>query len=156
MASRNPRPRIGTNAAAGARGLCRPALTRTQILRQAKTAAAAAVREARPREDPCPSRRQRTSLARVGPPPADPKRLDFSKPSLNKAMLARMQHAQKLKMAEEQKNRQEQASMRRSRKVAAPVCGDARTGRVQNWQPEGTLQVSFLLFYQKHMEKSTQ
>ena len=147
MANRSTRSRLGATSGAGARGPCRPGLTRTQAMRQTR----AAMPRERPREEtmrgagPCPQRRQRTCLAKLGPPPTEPKRLDFTKPGLTKAMMARLQHAQKLRAEEEQKKCQEDAAAsRRPRRTAAPIGGDARAGKERlqrQWQPEGPLQV---------------
>lgn len=150
MTSRNPRTRLGAASGAGARGPCRPGLTRTQAMRQGKTSVAARerIREESPVRDvgPCPSRRERTGLSKLGPPPAAAKRIDFTKPGLTKAMMARLQHAQKQRLEAEQKKCQEEAAVsRRPRRTAAPIGGDARAGRERlpprKWHPEGALQV---------------
>ncbi|XP_033208945.1 uncharacterized protein LOC117167847 [Belonocnema kinseyi] len=148
MTSRNPRTRLGANSGAGARGPCRPGLTRTQTMRQAKTSVAARerIREESPVRDvgPCPSRREKIGLSKLGPPPAAAKRIDFTKPGLTKAMMARLQHAQKRLEAEQKKRQEEASASRRPRRTAAPIGGDARVGRERlpprKWHPEGALQ----------------
>lgn len=128
MSSRHQRTRTGVSSER-ARGICRPATTRAQALRQAKSAAIINSRHQDTPAAPNP-RRVRTGLARVGAPPLEPKRLEFSKPGVTKAMMARMQHVQKLKEAEEQKRRHEEAAIAgRPRRTAAPPGGDARLAR---------------------------
>ncbi|XP_043469090.1 uncharacterized protein LOC122502856 [Leptopilina heterotoma] len=138
MASRHQRTRTGASSER-ARGICRPATTRAQALRQAKSAAIINSRLQEAPGAPNP-RRVRTGLARVGAPPLEPKRLEFSKPGVTKAMMARMQHVQKLKEAEEQKRRHEEAAIAgRPRRTAAPPGGDARLGREKSTLHESRL-----------------
>ncbi|XP_018354967.1 PREDICTED: uncharacterized protein LOC108755949 isoform X1 [Trachymyrmex septentrionalis] len=113
MASRKPR--------------MQPGLTRTQALRQARSATV--VREYEQKEtgrqpqpvlaDPI-RRRQYT--------PAEPRRVDFARPTMTKAMLARVKHAEKVKQEIERK-REESMPRRRPRRTPAPIGGDPRFGR---------------------------
>lgn len=131
MASRNQRSRLGVSSG-GVRGICKPGTTRAQALRQAKSAAMINSRAEPPPPLPPPapiSRRVRSGLSRVGAQPLEPKRLDFSKPGMTKAMMARLQHTQKLKEAEEQRRRQEEVATSRRSRTVGPLGGDARFGR---------------------------
>lgn len=109
--SRHPR-----GAGAGA------ALTRTEQLRQARTAAlvkSIAQREeavARQQVDPSKVRRK---ISRT-----EPKKVDFAKPGMTKAMLARIKQAEKFK--QEYERRREVVTARVPR-TPAPVGGDARS-----------------------------
>ncbi|XP_024222783.1 uncharacterized protein LOC100744992 [Bombus impatiens] len=104
----------------------RPQLTKTEQLRQARTASL--VRDIELREDAA-SRHQRDAFKvrrRMVRP--EPKKVDFSKPGMTKAMLARVKHAQKFK--EEYERKQESVtSVRTPKRTPAPIGGDARMGR---------------------------
>ncbi|XP_025989556.1 titin [Solenopsis invicta] len=106
-----------------------PGLTKTQALRQAKSATV--IREyeqkqetVRPKPQPAladPGRRRRYT-------PAEPRRVDFSKPAMTKAMMARMKHAEKFQR-ELFERKQEETMRRRPRRTPAPIGGDPRFGR---------------------------
>ncbi|XP_012061551.1 PREDICTED: uncharacterized protein LOC105624810 [Atta cephalotes] len=117
MASRKPR--------------IQPRLTKTQALRQARSATV--VREFEQKEEA--ARQPQPQPALAGPSrrrvplhtPAEPKKVEFARPAMTKAMLARVKHAEKLKQEYERK--QEEAAPRRPRRTPAPIGGDPRLGR---------------------------
>ncbi|EZA62794.1 hypothetical protein X777_07610 [Ooceraea biroi] len=110
MASQNPRPE----------------LTRTQKLRQTRPATLVKEYEqkqeiGRPQQAIDPGRRHRY-------PVSEPKRVEFTKPAMTKAMIARMKHAEKAK--QEYARKQETIPPRRiPRRTPAPIGGDPRLGR---------------------------
>ncbi|EGI65106.1 hypothetical protein G5I_06568 [Acromyrmex echinatior] len=104
-----------------------PGLTKTQALRQARSATVVkeyerkeTARQPQPVPLAGPSRRQYT--------PAEPRRVDFARPTMTKAMMARMKHAEKFKQEYERK-REEAMPRRRPRRTPAPIGGDPRLGR---------------------------
>ncbi|XP_066589226.1 uncharacterized protein [Prorops nasuta] len=104
-----------------------PRMTKTEQLRQAKSSAV--VREYQQKESKAaaPEEPRRRVLPKRGPPPSDPKKIDFQRPGLTKAMLARMKHAEKFK--ENLERKEQEAQVRKPRRTPAPICGDARLGR---------------------------
>ncbi|KAI4485610.1 hypothetical protein M0802_012672 [Mischocyttarus mexicanus] len=106
----------------------RPGLTKTQALRQAKSAALIKQIEERQtttKETAGPSRMDLPKIKKKFPA-YEPKKIDFSKPALTKAMLARVKHAEKMKQDYERKT---QDVGRRPKRTPAPIGGDARIGR---------------------------
>ena len=96
----------------------RPQLTKTEQLRQAKTATR--IRDIEVKED-ATMRQQRESFRprrRMIRP--EPKKVEFTKPGMTKAMLARIKHAEKFK--EEHERKQEVR-----RRTPAPIGGDIRS-----------------------------
>ncbi|XP_076229238.1 uncharacterized protein LOC116431412 [Nomia melanderi] len=97
-------------------------LTKTQQLREARTTAL--VRELQQKEeaaarhaaDPFKPRKRITR---------EPKRVDFHKPGMTKAMIARMKQAEKFKQDYERRTRGDQMP----RRTPAPIGGDARLGK---------------------------
>ncbi|XP_076300973.1 uncharacterized protein LOC143219069 [Lasioglossum baleicum] len=109
----------------------RPGLTKTQQLREAKTTAM--VRElqkkeeaVRPQQDAFKSRRK---------PAYEPKKVDFHKPGMTKAMIARMQQAEKMKQEYERKRQEATAGDRVPKRTARPIGGDARLGKEKAPRP---------------------
>ncbi|XP_018377270.1 PREDICTED: uncharacterized protein LOC108770273 [Trachymyrmex cornetzi] len=110
MASRKPR--------------IQPGLTKTQALRQARSATV--VKEYEQKEtgrqpqpvliDPS-KRRQYIS--------AEPRRVEFARPTMTKAMMARVKHAEKFKQEYEHK-REQSIPRRRPRRTLPPIGGDPR------------------------------
>lgn len=95
----------------------RPGLTRTEQLRQAKTARELQERAARlPPPEPLKVRKRH-----VRP---EPKKLDFTRPGMTKAMLARLKQAEKFKQEYERKQ-----EVQLPRRTPAPIGGDPRFGR---------------------------
>ncbi|XP_035737121.1 uncharacterized protein LOC118448220 [Vespa mandarinia] len=106
----------------------RPGLTKTQALRQARSSALvkqyAEKKETIEQPQPEPPKRRRIA------PTHEPKKVDFTKPGLTKAMLARKKHAEQFKKEYERKKEEETAHVgRRPKRTAAPIGGDARVGR---------------------------
>ncbi|CAK9795322.1 hypothetical protein ANTPLA_LOCUS329 [Anthophora plagiata] len=108
--SRNPRP-----------GTC-PGLTKTQQLRQARSAAIAKDSKRGATRQP-----EEIKVRRRYDRP-DPKKVDFTKPGMTKAMMARVKQAEKFKQEYESK-RETYASGHFPRRTPAPIGGDARMGR---------------------------
>lgn len=113
--SRNPR--AGTSSVG---------LTKTEQLRRAKTAAMVQElekkREAlmKHQAEPAAPARPKKILS------YEPKKVDFSKPTMTKSMMARLKHAEKFK--QEYESRKEITSGdRRPRRTPAPIGGDARS-----------------------------
>lgn len=103
-----------------------PGLTKTQALRQARSATV--VREYEQKQEAArqpqpvlvdPSRRQRHAAA-------EPRRVDFSRPAMTKAMMARMKQAEKFKQEYERKREETMPVRRRPRRTPAPIGGDPR------------------------------
>ncbi|KAL2730958.1 serine/arginine repetitive matrix protein 1 [Vespula squamosa] len=104
----------------------RPGLTKTQALRQARSTALVKQFAERKEtvEQPEPPKRRRIA------PTHEPKKVDFTKPGLTKAMLARKKHAEEMKKEYARKKEEETApATRRPRRTPAPIGGDARVGR---------------------------
>jgi len=105
-----------------------PRLTKTQALRQARSATV--VREYEQKEEaarqPPPPPAAVAGPSRKRPPraPAEPKKVEFARPAMTKAMLARIKHAEKFKQELERK--QEEAAPRKPRRTPAPIGGDPR------------------------------
>ncbi|XP_015175693.1 PREDICTED: uncharacterized protein LOC107066012 [Polistes dominula] len=105
----------------------RPGLTKTQALRQAKSAAL--VKQYEERKETIEPPKVDLSKRRKKPV-HEPKKIDFSKPGLTKTMLARMKHAEKIKQDYERKMEQQAAQVgRKPKRTPAPIGGDARIGR---------------------------
>lgn len=92
----------------------RPALTRTEQLRQARTARELERQERAARPPPEPKIRRR----HIRP---EPKKLDFTRPAMTKAMLARVKQAEKFKQEYERKH-----EVHLPRRTPAPIGGDPR------------------------------
>ncbi|XP_043682813.1 uncharacterized protein LOC122636052 [Vespula pensylvanica] len=106
----------------------RPGLTKTQALRQARSSALVKQYAERKEtiEQPPPEPPKRRRIA----PTHEPKKVDFSKPGLTKAMLARKKHAEEMKKEYARKKEEETAAIgRRPRRTPAPIGGDVRMGR---------------------------
>lgn len=73
----------------------RPQLTKTEQLRQAKTASL--VRDIELREDAASKHQRDPFKVRRRMVKPEPKKVDFAKPGMTKAMLARIKHAEKFK-----------------------------------------------------------
>lgn len=106
-----------------------PRLTKTQQLRQAQTAATLRdydrKREETTRHQADPfSRRHRV----VRP---EPKKVDFTKPGMTKAMMARVKQAEKFKQEYERKQEM-LTTARKPKRTPAPIGGDARSRRQLN------------------------
>ncbi|CAK9808092.1 hypothetical protein ANTQUA_LOCUS5459 [Anthophora quadrimaculata] len=109
--SRNPRA-----------GTC-PALTRTEQLRRARSAAL--VKESQKRGT---TRQPEEFKVRKRYERPDPKKVDFTKPGMTKAMMARVKQAEKFKQEYESK-KETYAAGHFPRRTPAPIGGDARMGR---------------------------
>lgn len=102
-----------------------PGLTKTQALRQERSAAMIKEYEqkretGRPQQVAEPVTRRRHVVT-------EQKKVDFTRPAMTKAMMARVKHAEKFKQEYERK-REETMPMRRvPRRTAAPVGGDVRS-----------------------------
>ena len=111
------------------RNPCAVGLTKTELLRQAKTAAALKdydkKREETTRHQADPFSRRR----RVVRP--EPKKVDFRKPGMTKAMMARVKQAEKFKQEYERKQ-ETLAAARKPKRTPAPIGGDARSRRQLN------------------------
>ncbi|XP_014485148.1 PREDICTED: uncharacterized protein LOC106749811 [Dinoponera quadriceps] len=105
-----------------------PGLTKTQAMRQARSAALVKEYEQK-KETGRPQQVEPQVVVRRKHVVAEPKKVEFTKPTMTKAMLARVKHAEKFKQEYERK-REEALPMRRApRRTLAPVSGDARFGR---------------------------
>lgn len=103
----------------------RPGLTKTQALRQARSSALVKQYAERKEtvEQPPPEPPKRRRIA----PTHEPKKVDFTKPGLTKAMLARKKHAEEMKKEYVRKKEEETAAVgRRPRRTPAPIGGDVR------------------------------
>lgn len=108
----------------GRGSIARPALTRTQMLRAAQTSAVVQKQpRAEPRPEP-PPRAAVPSYARQALARPCPKKLDFTKPQMTKAMQMRQKlAAQKIKDYEAQQTAKADAALRRTRRSApAATC----------------------------------
>lgn len=110
--SRNPR--IGARVGCG--------LTKTQQLRQARSSAA--LQEYEQKQDKF--KRPEDPLRRRKYEKPEPKKVDFSKPTMTKTMLARMKQAEKFKQDYERKREE---TTHHPRRTPAPIGGDARMGK---------------------------
>ncbi|XP_043488593.1 uncharacterized protein LOC122515341 [Polistes fuscatus] len=106
----------------------RPGLTKTQALRQAKSAALVKQYEERQMKETV--KQPRVDLPKRSKKPVrEPTKIDFTKPALTKTMLARVKHAEKLKQDYERKMEQRTQVGRGPKRTPAPIGGDARMGR---------------------------
>lgn len=126
MASRNPRIKP-------------PVLTKTQALRQAKSAAFVKEYEqkqqvGKPEPQAIPGRRRRY-------PVAEPKKVEFTRPAMTKTQLARMKHAEKFKQEYERKREEEMMPTRRVPR-RPPISGDPRSEMYR-----GLLNYSYILIF---------
>ncbi|KAL0114185.1 hypothetical protein PUN28_011481 [Cardiocondyla obscurior] len=114
MGSRKPRFQVG--------------LTKTQALRQARSSTI--VKEFEEKQET--TRQQKPVLAEHGRRrpyiPAEPKKVDFARPGMTKAMVARMKQAQK-KIRQYEDKQEEFKPQRMPKRTPAPVGGDPRFGR---------------------------
>jgi len=98
-----------------------PVLTKTARLRQTRSATMVKEyeqkQEAARRPPPPPEVRRRVRMP-------EPKKVEFAKPAVTKAMLARIKHAERVKQELERKR--EEALPRRPRRTPAPIGGDPR------------------------------
>ncbi|XP_033324869.2 uncharacterized protein LOC117219665 [Megalopta genalis] len=101
-------------------------LTKTQHLREAKTSAL--LRELKQKETIARGQQQDVFKARKRVL-REPKKVDFQRPGMTKAMIARMQAAEKVKQEYERKKHEEMIGERIPRRTPAPVGGDSRIGR---------------------------
>lgn len=101
-----------------------PGLTKTQALRQARSATL--VKEFERKEET--GRQPQQALAEPGRRrrhgPAEPRRVDFTRPGMTKTMMARIKHTEKIKQEHERK--QQELMPRRPRRTPAPIGGDPR------------------------------
>lgn len=69
-----------------------------------------------------------TTIPKRGPPPTCPKKVDYKRPQMTKAMMQRLKHAEKIREDMERKERErvEASQLRRPKRTAAPPGGDAR------------------------------
>lgn len=118
MASRNPQPGP-------------PGLTKTQRLRQ--TRSATMVKEYEQKQETAGRPRQAIDVGRtrkyVAP---EPKRVEFTKPTMTKAMMARVKHAEKVKQEYERKREEAMPTRRVPRRTPAPISGDPRYRKPEN------------------------
>ncbi|KZC05949.1 hypothetical protein WN55_06124 [Dufourea novaeangliae] len=122
--SRNPRAGTG--------------LTRTQQLREARTVAR--IREIEQKEHTLKSQADALRPRRRIDRP-EPKKVDFHKPGMTKAMLARVKQAEKFKQEYEQKKQMATGGDRIPKRTAAPIGGDARVGRERMTQTAKSVRV---------------
>ncbi|XP_012260160.2 uncharacterized protein LOC105688419 [Athalia rosae] len=135
MAGRIPSgraPARGGQCAGPSRGIRNPGLTRAAQLRQAKSAAFVKEQEAKEAAKnirvggPCDvPRKARVPKFTRGPPPAEPRRINMTKPAMTKAMLARMKHAEEF--TKNLANQRNEANFQRTQR--APTGGDPRQCR---------------------------
>lgn len=100
-----------------------PGLTKTQALRQARSAALVKEYEQkkeRPQQVAEPVTRRRHVVA-------EQKKVDFTRPTMTKAMMARVKHAEKFKEEYERKREETVSTRRLPRRTAAPIGGDVRS-----------------------------
>lgn len=107
-----------------------PGLTKTEQLRQARSAALLKEYEQKQevgRQPAEPTRRRKYPVQVT-----ERKKIEFTKPSMTKTMLARVKHAEKFKQEYERK-REETVPMRRvPRRTPAPISGDPRSVKFAN------------------------
>ncbi|XP_043276495.1 uncharacterized protein [Venturia canescens] len=109
----------------GRGSIARPAMTRTQMLRAAQTSA---VVQRRPPRESCPEPPPRPSFARQALSKPCPKKIDFAKPGMTKAMQMRQRvAAEKIKGYEEQQRTKEAACRRTRRSAPASACPRPRS-----------------------------
>lgn len=101
-----------------------PTATRAQLLREAKSSAA--VRDMEKKQQELAKRQADPFVRRKRVVMPEPKKVDFKKPGMTKAMMARVKQAEKFKQDYERKQ-QALTSDRRPRRTPAPVGGDARS-----------------------------
>lgn len=103
----------------------KPRLTKTEALRQARSSTLVreyeqkqeAARQPRPSLAEPPGRRRRYT-------PAEPKKVEFTRPGMTKSMLARIKHAERFKQELERK--EAKPTGRVPKRTLAPVGGDPR------------------------------
>ncbi|XP_026672496.1 uncharacterized protein LOC108628697 [Ceratina calcarata] len=104
-----------------------PGLTKTEQLRRARTQAALREHDRREqalaRHEPEPFRSRPRRPARP-----EPKKVDFTRPGLTKAMIAKLKHSEKFKQELERKA-EATLHTRVPKRTPAPIGGDARAGR---------------------------
>lgn len=90
----------------------------------------------------------KSTIPRRGPPPREPKKVDYKRPAMTKSMAQRLKHSQKLQEDMERKERErvQAAAARRPRRTAAPMGGDARMGREKSRADVGFLEFLFLFY----------
>lgn len=104
-----------------------PGLTKTQALRQARSATL--VKEFERKEEM--ARQPQPALLEPGKrrrayTPAEPKRVDFTRPTMTKTMLARIKHTEKIKQEQERKEQESMPGRRIPKRTPAPIAGDPR------------------------------
>lgn len=112
MASRKPR--------------VQPGLTKTQALRQARSAAVVKEYEQKQEAGRQPQPVLADPVRRRRYAPAEPRRVDFARPTMTKAMIARVKQAEKFKQEYERKREEAMPMRRMPRRTPAPVGGDPR------------------------------
>ena len=100
----------------------RPQLTKTEQLRQARTATR--MRDVELKEDAARRQQRDPFKPRRRMIRPEPKKVEFTKPGMTKAMLARIKHAEKFKQEYERKQESVTSVPRRT---PAPIGGDARS-----------------------------
>ncbi|CAL7937983.1 unnamed protein product [Xylocopa violacea] len=103
-----------------------PSLTKTEQLRRQRTAAS--LREYEQKQDALARHQADPFRARKRTARPEPKKVDFTRPGMTKAMLARVKQAEKFKQEYERKQ-EAISSDRQPRRTPAPIGGDARVGR---------------------------
>lgn len=101
-----------------------PRLTKTQALRQARSATVIQEYEQKQELARQPQPAVVEPARRRRPAPAEPRRVDFTRPAMTKTMMARLKHTEKIK--QEQERRQKEAMRRAPRRTPAPMGGDPR------------------------------
>ncbi|XP_011505194.1 PREDICTED: uncharacterized protein LOC105368007 [Ceratosolen solmsi marchali] len=73
----------------------------------------------------------KSTIPKRGPPPALPKKIDYKKPQMTKAMIQRLKHTQRIQDELERKEQERTIlpTMRKSRRIMTPTCGNPCTGR---------------------------
>lgn len=103
----------------------KPGLTKTQALRQARSSAL--VKQYTEKKETVEQPQREPSRRRKIASTHEPKKIDFTKPGLTKAMLARKKHAEQIKKDYARKKEEESSHIgRRPKRTAAPIGGDAR------------------------------
>lgn len=103
----------------------RPRLTKTEALRQARATALMKEyerkQEAKRQPEPAidPGRRRRYT-------PSESKKVEFTRPTMTKAMMGRMKQAEKFKQEYERKREETMPMRRMPRRTPAPIGGDPR------------------------------
>ncbi|EFN82777.1 hypothetical protein EAI_01936 [Harpegnathos saltator] len=103
-----------------------PGLTKTQALRHAKSAAL--IKEYEQKKEAGRLQQVAEPVTRRRHVVAEQKKVDFTRPSVTKAMMARVKHAEKFKQEYERKREETAPTRRVPRRTAAPIGGDVRFG----------------------------